>query len=271
MDDATAAAALHAPVGIFDGGIGSYDMVRRIRAAFPLQDIIYLADRASFPYGELTEAQLLDSVVRATAGLVELGAASVILASNAPSVTVLEALRPLAAVPVIGVTPPIRAALDATGPMGEIAVAGARVMVESAALATYIAAAAGADVDRVHPVRADELIGLVESGAFLTPGAVAEPIRTFVDALRATHPGVTAVTLSSTHLPWLADELRRAAPDLQLCDPADDVVVEFAPQATSGSGQLRCIATASARHPLREFQAIIDALRVGITPTLVEL
>lgn len=270
MDDATAAAAAHAPVGIFDGGIGSYDMVRRIRAAFPQQDIIYLADRASFPYGALTEAQLLDSVVRATAGLVELGAASVILASNAPSVTVLEALRPLAAVPVMGVTPPIRAALDAVGPEGEIAVAGAKVMIESAALATYIAATAGSDAERVHSVCADALIGLVETGAFLTPAAVVTPIRKFVDDLRATHPGVTAMTLSSTHLPWLADGLRRAAPELRLFDPADDVVAEFAPHATAGSGELRCIATASAQHPLSEFQAIVDGLQLGFTPTLVE-
>ncbi|MBP6684311.1 MAG: aspartate/glutamate racemase family protein [Leucobacter sp.] len=270
MDDAPAEAALHEPVGIFDGGIGSFDMVRRIRAAFPQQDIIYLADRASFPYGALTEAQLLDSVTRATAGLVRLGAASVILASNAPSVTVLDALRPLAAVPVFGVTPPVRAALDAVGPEDEIAVAGAQVMVNSAALTRYIAASAGVDADRVHSVRADELIGLVESGAFLTPAATATPIRAFVEALRAAHPRVTAVTLSSTHLPWLADELRRAAPELLFCDPADDVVAAFTPHATTGSGQLRCIATASAQHPLSEFQSIIDGLQLGFAPSLVE-
>ena len=270
MDNAPTARGLHAPVGIFDGGIGSFDMVRRIRAAFPLQDIIYLADRASFPYGELTEAQLLESVTRATAGLARLGAASVILASNAPSVTVLDVLRPIAAVPVFGITPPIRAALDAVGPEGEIAVAGAQVMVDSAALARYIAVAAGDDAGRVHPVRADELIGLVESGAFLTPAAIASPIRTYVAALRTAYPRVTAVTLSSTHLPWLADAVRSAAPDLRLFDPADGVVAAFAPHATAGSGQLRCIATASTRHPLSEFQAMIDGLQLEFTPTLVE-
>lgn len=260
-----------APVGIFDGGIGSFDMVRRIRAAFPLQDIIYLADRASFPYGALSEPELLASVARAATGLVRLGAGSVILASNAPSVTVLDALQPLVSVPVLGVKPPVGEALAAVGSDRVVAVAGAGVMIESEALSRHIAEESGPDQDRVIAVRADALIALVESGAFLNPSEVEAPIRAFVAELRARAPRVAAITLSSTHLPWLAEEFARLAPDLHLFDPADTVVRAFAPLATQGTGELLSIATASDRHPLSEFQAIADGLRIGITPTLVEL
>lgn len=278
---AARATSAGAPVGIFDGGIGSYDMVRRIREAFPRQDIIYLADRASFPYGALTEDELLDSVTRATEGLVRLGAGSVILASNAPSVTVLDRLQERANVPVLGVKPPVAAALGAVAPRAVVAVAGAGVMIDSEALGHHIAAEAlraGTDPGRVVPVRADALIALVESGAFLTPERVAGPVGEFVEALRREHPRLAAITLSSTHLPWLAAEFARVAPDVQLFDPADEVVREFAalvpqPEAAGDlvGGQLTCVATASAKHTLAEFQAMIDTLGLGIRPTLITL
>jgi glutamate racemase len=42
--------ALYRPLGMFDAGIGSYAIVRLVQRRFLDQDIIYLADRASFPY-----------------------------------------------------------------------------------------------------------------------------------------------------------------------------------------------------------------------------
>src|SRR5471032_166508 len=99
---------LHCPIGIFDAGIGSYAIVERVRARYPRQDIVYFADRASFPYGSKTPDELLQSVQSATRYLEGEGCVAVILASNAPSVVVLEPLRATASVPVIGVFPPVR-------------------------------------------------------------------------------------------------------------------------------------------------------------------
>lgn len=276
--DGPLAGLAHAgPVGVFDGGIGSFDMVRRLRAAYPKQDIIYLADRASFPYGSLTEHELLESVSRAVDALVGLGARSVILASNAPSVTILDQLAERSPVPVLGVKPPIAEALRAVQPDGRVAVLGASMMIDSSALAGYVASEAahvGADEQRVVRVRADELIELVESGEFLKPAVASEQVRGFLARLRATQEGIRALTLSSTHLPWLAGEIKRVAPELQLFDPADEVVASFASvngSSREGRGELLCVATASERHTLEEFQGIIEALELDIKPTLITL
>ncbi|WP_280570224.1 hypothetical protein [Chromohalobacter sp. 296-RDG] len=43
---------LNHPIAVFDAGIGSYAIVAEIHRQLPNQDIIYLADRASFPYGD---------------------------------------------------------------------------------------------------------------------------------------------------------------------------------------------------------------------------
>lgn len=265
------ATELRHPVGVFDGGVGSFDLVRRIRARYPQQDVIHLADRASFPYGAKTEKELLESVVRATRGLVEMGAESVVLASNAPSVTVLDGLRARAQVPVLGVKPPIAAALDALPPTALLAVAGAGVMIGSPALRAHIDAEAGGRANRVVPVVADELIALVEDGSFLRDGAVDGQVRAFLERLRVQFPALGGITLSSTHLPWLADAFVAAAPELAFFDPADDVVTAFEPLARAGGGRLLSVATASDAHPLAEYRAIVSHLGLDLDPVLVAL
>lgn len=263
--------SLTSPVGVFDAGIGSYDLVRRLRQAYPSQDIIYLADRASFPYGGKGETELLDAVTRAAQALVSLGAASIVLASNAPSVTVLDRLRPLVEVPVLGIAPPVREALAMLPADGVLAVAGARVMIESDALRRLIAAEAGDSAARVAPVVADRLIGLVESGAFLERDRVHGPVGEFVAELRRIHPALAGITLSSTHLPWLAPVFAEVAPELALFDPADGVVASFGPLAVPGDGRLVCVATESPEHPFAEFEAMIAALGLAsLRPLLLE-
>ena len=49
---------MNKPIAIFDAGLGSYTIVETIKKAYPQQDIIYFADRKSFPYGAKTVEQL---------------------------------------------------------------------------------------------------------------------------------------------------------------------------------------------------------------------
>ena len=46
------------PIAVFDSGVGSYSVVRVIRERLPYESIIYLADRASFPYGGKSHEEL---------------------------------------------------------------------------------------------------------------------------------------------------------------------------------------------------------------------
>lgn len=259
------------PVAVFDGGIGSYDLVRRIRTAHPEQDVIHLADRASFPYGAKTEEELLRSVSRATGFLTGLGASVVVLASNAPSVTVLDALRIERGgeVPILGVVPPIKAALAALPPDGHLVVAGASVLIDSPALRRLIVAEAGVEARRVNPAAADGLVALVERGGFLDPARALAPVAEFVDTLRHRNPDLAGISLSSTHLPWLAPVFAEVVPELELFDPADQVVADFAAHATRGSGQLVCLVTESSTHPLSEYRETLAAMQLDIDPQLV--
>ncbi|RFP26875.1 Asp/Glu racemase [Duganella sp. BJB488] len=257
---------LHRPIGIFDAGIGSYAIVERVRAAFPAQDVLYFADRASFPYGAKSPQQLLEVVQRATAFLQDQGCVAVVLASNAPSVVVLEPLRAAAAVPVIGIFPPVAEAVRRSA-SGKVAVLGVRSMVDSAAMQAYAAAHRGAG--EVLLANASALVELVENFDFVhRPQATQATVDDFIAGLRAAHPLVDVMTMSSTHLPWLKPFFEAAAPDVQFLDPADSVLAELAPHTSAGAGLTRCLATASAELSLEDFNTALRALG---TPLQAEL
>lgn len=253
---------LHAPIGIFDAGIGSYAVVERVRARFPKQDILYFADRASFPYGAKTPDELLASVKGATEYLSSEGCAAVVLASNAPSVMVLDALREAVDVPVIGVFPPVQEAIEQSRNK-HVAVLGVRSMVTSEAMQAYTArnSTPGSEVSLIN---ASPLVDLVENFSFLNdPAATQEAVSRFITDVRRAYPLVDVMTMSSTHLPWLERFFRVAAPDVAFLDPADAVLDQLIPYVSAGSGQTRFVATETATLTLDQFNSALRTLGVS--------
>ncbi len=47
-----------AKLGVFDSGMGGYDIVRHIHEVYPGQDIVFLADQKNIPYGNKSREQL---------------------------------------------------------------------------------------------------------------------------------------------------------------------------------------------------------------------
>lgn len=258
---------LHAPIGVFDAGIGSYGIVQVIRRHYPAQDILYFADRASFPYGAKTRAALADCVGRAIARLADMGAAAVVLASNAPSVMVLDEIRDAQPVPVLGIYPPVAQALEVSG-TGHVAVLGVESLIRSPEIRAYVERQAGGR--RVELVNASPLVQLVEDGTFLSDSqATLGQVRGFLGGLRRAVPDVDVCTLSSTHLPWLASYFQAAAPDIAFLDPAESLVPLLRPHATPGGGRTVCVATESPALPLSGLRQMLDLLGVDLEPQLI--
>jgi glutamate racemase len=178
--------ALYHPLGIFDAGIGSYAIVRLVQQRFPDQDIIYLADRASFPYGAKDKCALQQVVTSAISRLRGLGAEAVLVASNAPTITVLKDVKQLLDGPIFGVNPPVTRAITASKTKS-VGVLGVKSLIESSELRRYIDAenTCGASVLTFN---ASPLVELVESGAFLNrPLATIEIVRSFVSSILVAH------------------------------------------------------------------------------------
>ncbi|MGK8638945.1 glutamate racemase [Brucella anthropi] len=259
---------LNDPVAVFDAGIGSYALVELIRRSQPQRDIIYFADRASFPYGAKSRDQLL-SIMRSTIQyLTSLGAQTIVLASNAPSVMVLDTLKSEFAVPVYGVAPPVRTAL-AMSHSGKVAVLGVRSMIESEELACFVRTQADNPGD-VALINASAMVELVENGAFLRqPDETAQKVAAFCDDIAASHPHIDTLTLSSTHLPWLRPFFETARPGWQFLDPADDVIAAL-PLPEGGSGRTVALVTESETYPVAEFRHMLEILQVDLPLTVID-
>lgn len=265
---AVAIGDLDDPVAVFDAGIGSYALVELIRRSQPQRDIIYLADRASFPYGAKSRDQLLSIMRHTIRYLTGLGAQTIVLASNAPSVMVLDTLKSEFSVPVYGVAPPVRAALDKSR-SGKVAVMGVRSMIESEELARFVRAEADRP-DDVALINASPMVELVENGAFLRePDETAQKVAAFCDEIAASHPLVDTLTLSSTHLPWLRSFFERARPNWRFLDPADDVIAAL-PQPEGGAGRTVALVTESETYPVSGFRHMLEILQVDLPLTVID-
>lgn len=233
---------LKQPIGIFDAGLGSYAIVERVHREFPRQDIIYLADRASFPYGAKTPDALFSSVKKAVEHLASQSCAAIIVASNAPSIMVLGAVRHATTIPVIGIFPPIREALERSLSR-RIAVLGVESMVTSAEMASCVAELRPHDSE-VLLVNASPMVELVENFLFLNdPARTQRAVDGFMRQLLQARPDIDVMTLSSTHLPWLRPFFEAAAPTVSFIDPADSVLEAVRAFVSDGDGVVSCITT----------------------------
>lgn len=253
---------LHRPIAVFDAGIGSYAIVAEIRKALPRQDILYLADRASFPYGSKGRPELLSIIRKTIAFLGAYDPCAIVIASNAPSIMVLDELRKETSLPLFGVFPPLQKAL-AMSQTGHVGILGVQSLVESPMLREFVTGQR-CDPTCVSLIDASSLVDLVEDGSFLfAPEKTQSTVSRFMSKLFEEHPLVDVLTLSSTHLPWLADFFEKARPGCTFLDPARDVVAGIK-DSTEGSGVTYGLVTEEAGLDLKSLRAMLQRIGVDI-------
>lgn len=260
---------LVSPIAVFDAGIGSYAIVDLIRRRLPEQDILYFADRASFPYGRKSRDELLAVMGRTMRFLMSHNPSAIIVASNVPSITVMDDLKSMVSIPLFGVVPPLAQALAKTQ-TGKVGIMGVQSMIESPQLMQFV----GKHAD--HPevvalINASPMVDLVENGDFLfNPAATQRKVDDFLDAAFRSHPDIDVLTLSSTHLPWLLSYFENSRPSCWFLDPAETIVQTIG-AGTQGSGTTIAIATESAEYTVDAFRAMLAKLRIGMPVSLVSL
>lgn len=192
------------PVGVFDSGLGGLSVVREIRRRLPGEELIYFADSAHCPYGIKTPDEIRARSETVVGQLVRAGAKVVVVACNTASAMAILALREaFPHVPLIGLEPAVKPAVERTrsGVVGVLAtprtVAGERLewLIE-----TY-----GGGVE-VYRVAATGLVELVETGVLEGPkvDAVLAPL---LDPM--IEVGVDQVVLGCTHYPFLRSAIQR--------------------------------------------------------------
>ena len=99
------------PVIIFDSGVGGISVYQAIKNVLPGLPIIYCADSQFFPYGRLSQREIVERTKLCFAALVrEFNPAVMVLACNTASTVALPALRQFIKIPIVGVVPAIKVA-----------------------------------------------------------------------------------------------------------------------------------------------------------------
>ncbi|WP_179344251.1 glutamate racemase [Winogradskyella ursingii] len=98
------------PIGIFDSGVGGTSIFKEVHTLLPYENCIYLADSKNAPYGNKSEAEILQLCIKNTEFLLSRDCKMIIVACNTATTNAISYLREHYNVPFIGIEPAIKPA-----------------------------------------------------------------------------------------------------------------------------------------------------------------
>ena len=202
-----------APVLFFDSGVGGLSILEPARRLLTAMPVVYAADRAGFPYGTKSEAEIAARVPALLGRLVERYRPRIaVIACNTASTIALSAVRAALDIPVVGTVPAIKpAALSSQTRV--IGVLGTEATVRQPYV-DRLAAEHGADCLVLRHGSA-ALVSLAEAklrGQPLDPDVARTALLGLIE-----QPGgdrLDRVVLACTHFPLVEEELRAAAREI---------------------------------------------------------
>nr|WP_298166436.1 glutamate racemase [uncultured Pseudomonas sp.] len=197
----------HAPIGVFDSGVGGLSVLREIRALLPNESLLYVADSGHVPYGEKSPEFIRERCRLIAAFLLEQGAKALVLACNTATVAGVAELRELyPQLPVVGMEPAVKPAAAATrsGVVGVLATTGTLKSAKFAALLDRFAS----DV-RVVTQPCPGLVERIEAGD-LDSAETRALLQGFVAPLLT--QGCDTLILGCTHYPFIKPLLQTLVP-----------------------------------------------------------
>lgn len=215
----------HAPIGVFDSGVGGLSVLRHIRAQCPQEDLLYFADSAHAPYGEKSEAYVVERSLAIAEFLLSLGAKALVVACNTATVAAIKAVRArYPELPVVGVEPGLKpaAAASRSGKVGVLATARTLQGEKFLQLREQISNATGAEF-LLQP--AVGLVDQIELGD-LHSAPIGAMLERYISPLL--DQGADTLVLGCTHYPFVRDGIQRVLDghgrsDVQLVDTGDAV------------------------------------------------
>ncbi|RPH31139.1 glutamate racemase [Buttiauxella warmboldiae] len=195
---------------VFDSGVGGLSVYDEVRQLLPDLHYIYAFDNVAFPYGEKSEAFIVERVVEIVTAVQErYPLALAIIACNTASTVSLPALREKFAFPVVGVVPAIKPAarLTANGIVGLLATRGTVRRPYTHELVARFAAEC-----KIEMLGSAELVELAEAKLHGQPVDLEELRKILRPWLRMKEPPDTVV-LGCTHFPLLEEELLQVLPE----------------------------------------------------------
>ncbi|NOR73488.1 MAG: glutamate racemase [Mariprofundaceae bacterium] len=210
------------PIGIFDSGVGGLSVLRHVHDLLPDESLIYVADGAHMPYGSLTADEIENRCRRIAGFFTDQGAKALVVACNTATAVAIESLRRDFSLPIIGMEPAVKPAVEATraGVIGVLATSGTLASEKFSGLVRRFGSSA-----EVIFQPGSGLVEQVEAGDF-DSDKTRELLKAHLEPLL--ERGVDVLVLGCTHYPFLTPLIQEiAGRSVTILDTGDAIAVEL--------------------------------------------
>jgi glutamate racemase len=207
-------------IGVFDSGVGGLSILAELLRVLPQCNWVYIADSGYAPYGERTEAFVLDRSLHLAGTLIEKRhCQSVVIACNTATAIAAQAIRAnWPDIPVVGVEPGIKPASQRTRnrKIGVLATAATLGSLRYRALVS----AHASEVELIE--QACSGLALAIENGDLENAEISRLLDAYCFPLAAA--GVDTVVLGCTHYSFVKEQIRlRFPPGTEVIDTAQAV------------------------------------------------
>jgi len=99
-------------IGFFDSGIGGITVLFEALKMLPNEDYLYYADTLNVPYGTKSKDEVKKYIFNATEFIIAQGVKAIVIACNTATSVAIEELRAKYSIPLIGMEPAVKPAVD---------------------------------------------------------------------------------------------------------------------------------------------------------------
>ncbi len=188
-------------IGVFDSGVGGAGVAAAIQQALPKDMVMYTDDHEHIPYGTKPPEEIKGYVVPILEALVAEGCEVIVIACNTVTTTIIEDLRKIISVPLIGMEPMVKPAAAATK-SGTIAVCATPTTLASTRY-TWLKSEYAKNVTVLEPNCAS-WTSMIESRQ-LDHKVIEKEIRSVCEQ------GADVIVLGCTHYHWIEEDIQKIA------------------------------------------------------------
>lgn len=203
------------PIAFFDSGVGGLTVFAKVKKLLPNENYLYFGDTKNMPYGEKTEAQLIEFADKIFRFFETKNAKAVVMACNTTSAITYEKLKNnynFKIYPIIQTVCSTLAKLDGINSLGVIATpATINSHAYSKGIAKY-----NKNMN-VYELAAPNWVRIVEEHRIHQPKSI-EQIKEILEIMEQNNPD--KIVLACTHYPYLLDVLKKFMPEDKFIDPA---------------------------------------------------
>lgn len=188
-------------IGVFDSGVGGESVANAIRTSMPEHDILYCQDRENVPYGTKTPDQLYDLVLPILTNMIEQHCDVIVIACNSVTTTIIDRLRQVVTVPLIGIEPMVKTAAEIS--KSRIAAVCATPVTLSSPRYKWLKDTYASDMQILEPDCSD-WAGMIE-GNTIEHQHISDITESVI------RRGADVIVMGCTHYHWIEEDVQRIA------------------------------------------------------------